>query len=236
MSKKNHSLFGKPNMKIESLFLSQKTRARYFRIVNPVGNLLARIGIHPHVLSVTGLILSAAAGMVYSTGTFFWAAWILVIAGVCDTLDGQLARQTQKTSPFGAFFDSFLDRYSDVFILAGLAYYYACGRGFLLMEENDAACQSSPLTVFVILMAITGSFMVSYARARAEGLGLDCRVGLMQRSERITLLVIGSLLGSLPLVGPILMKTTLLILAVSSNVTALHRMLHVKNYLKKVSK
>lgn len=208
-------------MDTEFLFLNRKNRERYYRIVHPFGNLLARIGVHPHILSVAGLLLSAASAVVYGTGSFFRAAWILVIAGICDTLDGQIARQTGKESPFGSFFDSFLDRYSDVFILAGLAFYFAGGGG--------ALHPPSPWTVLVIVLAISGSFMVSYARARAEGLGLDCKIGLMQRPERITLLVIGSLLGALPAVGTLIMKISLLILALSSNFTAVHRLVHVRN-------
>jgi CDP-diacylglycerol--glycerol-3-phosphate 3-phosphatidyltransferase len=82
-------------------------------------------------------------------------------------------------------------------------------------------------------MAMAGSFMVSYSRARAEGLGIDCKVGLMQRPERILLLIIGSLLGPVPKVGPLLLQFSLLILAVSSNVTAIHRIIHVSKKILK---
>ena len=210
------------------VFISNRNRERYLRVVGPVGDLFARAGIHPNVLSLTGLVLSAGAGLLYSQGRFFWAAWVVLFAGICDTLDGHIARQTNKNNPFGAFFDSTLDRYSDMFLFVGLAYYYAGG---ISLSPTEIHGQASPWTVVVIILAIAGSFMVSYTRARAEGLGVQCKAGMMQRPERITLLIIGSLLGSIPAVGPLLMKLTLLALAVSVNLTALYRMYYVRNHL-----
>lgn len=216
---------------MEFIFLSEKNRARYLRVIRPVGNILARIGVHPNVLSITGLILSIVAGFVYSTGSFFWAAWVVVLAGTCDALDGQLARQSDKNSKFGAFFDSTLDRYSDGLILMGLAWYFAGGPVFIEAHDGGTTAFQSPWAVLFIIMAIAGSFMVSYTKARAEAIGLDCKVGLMQRPERITLLIIGSLLSAIPVIGLILIKLTLLILALSSNFTAIHRMIYVRNQL-----
>lgn len=210
------------------VFISNRNRERYLRVVGPVGNFFARAGVHPNVLSLTGLALSAGAGFLYSQGRFFWAAWVVLLAGICDTLDGHIARQTNKNNPFGAFFDSTLDRYSDMFLFIGLAYYYAGGRPLSVDEIHGEA---SPWTVVVIILAIAGSFMVSYTRARAEGLGVQCKAGMMQRPERITLLIIGSLLGSVPVVGALLMKLTLVVLAVSVNLTALYRMYYVRNHV-----
>ena len=215
----------------EFIFISKKNRVRYLRIIEPIGNLLARIGVHPHALSVAGLILSIMAGFVYSTGTFFWAAWVVALAGTCDALDGVLARRTSTISTFGAFLDSALDRYSDVFILMGLAWYFAGGPILLESHEQDIAAFQSPWAVVYIIMAIAGSFMVSYTRARAGALGLDCRVGLMQRPERLTLLIIGSLLGAIPVIGLILIKSTLLVLALLSNFTAIQRIIYVRKQL-----
>jgi hypothetical protein len=112
---------------VEFVFLSKKNKERYLRIITPLRKVLTRLGVHPNILSIAGLILSVVAGFVYSTGSFFWAAWIVVLAGTCDALDGELARQTGKNSRFGAFFDSALDRYSDGFILMGLGWYFAGG-------------------------------------------------------------------------------------------------------------
>jgi CDP-diacylglycerol--glycerol-3-phosphate 3-phosphatidyltransferase len=209
--------------------ISERTRERYFKIVGPVADLFARAGIHPNILSIAGLLLSIIAGLIYCHGNLFWAAWVVVLAGICDSLDGRIARQTNKKSDFGAFFDSTLDRYSDMFHLIGLAYYFAGGRPFLMPPEAGGSSEVSPWTVIAIIFAIAGSFMVSYTRARAEGLGMECKAGMMQRPERITLLVIGSLLGAIPVVGTLLLKLVLLALAVSTNLTAGYRILFIKN-------
>ena len=211
------------------VFLSEKNKARYLRIISPLGNILARFGVHPNALSIAGLVLSIAAGFVYSTGSFFWAAWAVVLSGTCDALDGGLARETRTSSNFGAFFDSALDRYSDSFILMGLAWYFAGGPRFIEAQGQAIDAVQSPWAVIFAIMAMLGSFMVSYTRARAEGLGIDCKVGLMQRPERITLLVMGSLLGAIPVIGLILMKCTLLVLAIVSNFTAIHRIIYIRN-------
>jgi CDP-diacylglycerol--glycerol-3-phosphate 3-phosphatidyltransferase len=213
------------------VFISEKNRQRYLKIITPVGNFFARVGVHPNVLSIVGFILSIIAGIIYSTGNFFWAAWVVVLAGTCDTLDGQIARATNKNSSFGAFFDSTLDRYSDMFLFLGLAYHFAGGRKIILIEGSRIQGDPSPWVVIIIILAIVGSFMVSYTRARAEGLGIECKKGMMQRPERITLLIIGSLLGSLPKIGPFLMICTLIILALSSNITAMYRIFFVRNRL-----
>jgi CDP-diacylglycerol--glycerol-3-phosphate 3-phosphatidyltransferase len=209
--------------------ISQRNRERYFKIVGPVADLFARAGIHPNVLSIAGLLLSIAAGLIYCHGSFFWAAWVVVLAGICDTLDGSIAMQTNKKSDFGAFFDSTLDRYSDMFLFIGLAYYFAGGHPFLTSLQTGGAPEVSPWTVAAIIFAIAGSFMVSYTRARAEGLGMECKAGMMQRPERITLLVIGSLLGAIPAIGLLLLKLVLLALAISTNLTAAYRILFIKN-------
>jgi CDP-diacylglycerol--glycerol-3-phosphate 3-phosphatidyltransferase len=215
------------------VFIGDHFRTVFEKIISPIGAFLARIGIPPNFISVIGLILSITAGLVYATGSFFWAAWVVVLAGCCDTLDGILARSTGKETAFGAFFDSTLDRYSDMFILTGLVWVFAGGPLLWCAQETEISPYQSPLTVFFIIMAMVGSFMVSYTRARAEGLGVDCRVGFLQRPERIILLIIGSLMGSIPFVGLVLMKLTLLVLAVLSNLTAIQRMIYVRNQLAK---
>ncbi len=213
------------------VFLSDKNRERYLSVVTPAGNILARLGVHPNILSLFGLILSVVAGLVYSTGSFFWGGWLVAFAGTCDVLDGQLARQTGKDSQFGSFFDSTLDRFGEIFVFMGLAWYYSGGSLFMVGGVYKATDFQSPLAVLFIILAIAGSFLVSYTRARAESLGVDCKVGWMQRPERMTLLIIGSLLGSTPMIGHVLMKLTLLLLALLSNFTALQRIVYVKNEL-----
>ncbi len=215
----------------ELAFISEKNRERYLKIIEPVGNFFARAGIHPDVLSISGLLLSILASILYGAGFFFWAAWVVVLAGSFDVLDGEVARRTHRDCRFGAFLDSTLDRYSDTLFLIGLAYYFAGGQFFTETSIKEIEVDTSPWTVVVIFLAMAGSYMVSYSRARAEGIGIECKSGLMQRPERMVLLIIGSLLGSIPGIGILLMKCTLLILAVSTNITAMYRIWFVRNRL-----
>ncbi|RJR44979.1 MAG: CDP-alcohol phosphatidyltransferase family protein [Desulfobacteraceae bacterium] len=211
----------------EIFFLGIKNRDRYLKFVTPVGDLFARAGIHPHVLTAAGFVFSLLAGVVYGGGYFFWGACLLVLAGVCDTLDGQIARKTKKQSLFGAFFDSTLDRYSDLFPFAGMAYYFSGGGP----SGNSPGSPANPMIILAIIMTIAGSFMVSYTRARAEGLGVECKKGIMQRPERITFLIIGSFLGAIPLVGPVVLKITLVVLAILTNATAVSRIIFTRREL-----
>jgi CDP-diacylglycerol--glycerol-3-phosphate 3-phosphatidyltransferase len=213
------------------IFLSDKNRERYLGAIAPVGEFMARLGVHPNMLTLSGLILSGIAGLFYSTGSFFWGAWLVVLAGTCDVLDGHLAKKTGKASRFGAFLDSTLDRFGEALIFMGLAWYYAKIPLPLTHDGEKLGIFSGPLVVVFVFLAMAGSFMVSYTRARAEGLGIYCKGGWMQRPERITLLVIGSLLGSCPVVGHFLMELTLLLLAALSNFTALQRIMYVKKQL-----
>ena len=211
------------------VFLSEKNKARYLKVITPITKVLSRLGVHPNVLSLAGLTFSLAAGFAFSTGAFFWGAWIVVLAGTCDAMDGEIARRGGKSNRFGAFFDSTLDRYSDALILLGMGWYFAGGPIFFGVEGGDAVEVQSWWAVVFIIAALAGSFMVSYTRARAEALGFECKIGLMQRPERITLLIIGALLGDIPKVGLGLLKATLLVLAVSSHITAIHRMIYVRS-------
>lgn len=211
--------------------ISQKNRDRYLRFIAPVGNLLARLKFHPNVITLVGLVLSAVAGWIYSTGAFFWAAWVLVLAGSCDVLDGQLARLTGRSTSFGAFFDSTMDRFGEIMVFLGLAWYFAGGASGWSGAVPEMPQTQSPVSVVLILLAASGSMMVSYTRARAEALGLECKVGWMQRPERLTLLVIGSLLAGLPVVGLTIMKLTFLVLALTANFTAVQRVMHVRTQL-----
>jgi CDP-diacylglycerol---glycerol-3-phosphate 3-phosphatidyltransferase len=217
-------------------FLSDGNRERYLRLIDPLADLFARFHVHPNVLTLLGLILSGAAAVLYGTGNFFWAAWMVVLAGTCDVLDGLLARITGKSSRFGAFFDSTLDRFSEVFLFLGLAWYFSGGHLAFAVVGGDTNSIRSPVAVLFIVLAIGGSFMVSYTRARAEGLGIECKIGFMQRPERMVLLIIGSLLAPLPTVGLWIMKVCLFLLALLSNFTALQRIIHVKKQLIKEMK
>ena len=166
---------------------------------------IERTGITPNGLTLLGFVLTVVAAYLLATGIFVWGAVVLTVGSIFDMMDGHLARATGQTSVFGAFLDSSLDRYSESVILIGLTYYFA-GQG-------------RPTEVVLLSATLVGSLMVSYTRARAEGLGIECKVGIFQRPERVVLLVVGLLFGW---IVPVLW-----ILAVFTNITALQRIYEV---------
>jgi len=183
-----------------------KSRAK--NAVGSLAGLLVGAGISPMFLTALGLVLSVAAGYAFWRGAYLPAAALMFGGGLCDMLDGALARRTDAASRFGAFIDSTLDRYAEAAVFIGI----------LLHALGEA----SELQTLLTLLALAGSFMVSYTRARAEGLGLECAVGLMERPERFVVLIAGALLG------PGIMPYALAFLAVTTNLTAVQRMLHVR--------
>ncbi len=168
---------------------------------------LARSGITPNMLTVMGLLLSLFTAAVIAPGHFVAGGALLLLAGIFDTFDGALARLTGKSSVFGAFFDSTLDRIAEAGIGLGLLWYYTA--------------HGSTVGTTLLYLVIVGSLMTSYARARAEGLGLECKVGLMARPERVIALGIGLLLG------PTVTLWVLALLAVTTWMTVLQRIVHI---------
>ena len=180
-------------------------------ISKPIAALLAKTGISPNALTVFGFFATLAVAWVLSTGRFFLGGFLVLLAGSLDFLDGALARTTGRSTKFGAFLDSTLDRFSDAALFLGLLAYYAS--------------QGSHYTEIVLIgAALTGSLATSYARARAEGLGLKDEVGFFTRTERIILLAIGLFVGHWHSYA---MVVVLWIIAVLSNLTALQRIYHV---------
>jgi len=162
---------------------------------------LAATGIHPNMLTLLGLVVNSGAAVLFAGGQFRWAAVVIFLAGFLDIADGQVARRQGRVSAFGAFFDSTVDRYSDMVLYLGLLIYYAqIGRFFY---------------VVLATVAMVSSFMVSYSRARAESLIPTCKVGFMERPERVVLLIIAGLLNR--------MAPVLWVIAVLSTLTVIHR-------------
>jgi CDP-diacylglycerol---glycerol-3-phosphate 3-phosphatidyltransferase len=181
----------------------------YARAVSPLIRLLTRWDMHPNTFTVFGLIVSVAAGLFMAVGSFRTAALLVLVAGFFDTVDGKLARNSGKVTKFGALLDSTLDRYSEVLIFFGMAYYFI---------EHDRY-----LTSVAVAVALGGSLMVSYVRARAESLGFECKVGILQRPERLILIAAGGL------IHPLALTAAVWIIAVLANVTAFIRLLHVRD-------
>ena len=181
------------------------------RILDPLAGLILRMGFSPDALTLTGLLLSLLAGYSASRGNLGTAGTLLFFGGLCDVLDGSMARRGGRTSMRGAFLDSTLDRLGEIGLFLGLV---------LFFRENT-------LMLFVTVLALTGSLMTSYARARAEGLGVDCKVGLLERPERVVLLILGLWLAQVRVAGIGLLELVIGALAVLTYLTTIQRILHV---------
>lgn len=193
-------------------------------IINWIVRGLARSRINPNALTFIGLLINIGCGLLYAYGHFFAAGLLLILAALADMLDGKVARLRGRESRFGAFFDSVLDRYSDIIVYVGIMFFYA----------RDIA-QHSTLLVALTGLALVGSVLVSYTRARAESLNIPCKVGFLERPERLVLLIIGSLTQIGPATNPFLYKMPhiLWVLAVLSHWTVIHRIYHTWRELRK---
>ncbi len=208
----------------------QLLKRRAQAAVDPLVTSVARLGARPDHLTVAGFVLSLLSGIAFFEGHARLGAGVLALAGVCDILDGQLARREGALSRFGAFFDSTLDRISEAAVLLGIMGFYLSNLLALVLQPERALAQISrglePVTWAVVAMtaalALVGSFMVSYTRARAEGLGLECNVGWFERPERMVLLIVAGLLKVFWA-----MSAALLLLAILSFATAAQRVAHV---------
>ena len=165
---------------------------------------LALARIHPNVLTFIGLLINIWAAILLGQGNFRVAGYVIIGAGIFDMVDGRVARETNQVTRFGGFFDSVLDRYSDLALLMGLLVYYG--------NINR------PLYVVLTAIVMTASVMISYTRARAENEIPTCKVGFLERPERVVLLIIGALFDR--------MAPVLWVIAVMGNLTVVHRMMY----------
>lgn len=172
------------------------------KIIRLIVRGLALSKIHPNVLTFIGLLINIWAAVLLAQGKFRWAAAVIIGAGIFDMVDGRVARATNQVTRFGGFFDSVLDRYSDLALLMGLLVYYSS------INRN--------LYVVLTALVMTASVMTSYTRARAENFIPSCKVGFLERPERVVLLIIGALFDRM---APVLWVITVL-----GNLTVIHRM------------
>lgn len=209
-----------------------------YKVINPLVYGMIKIGITPNVVTTIGFLgnVLAAALMVYAstqetvTEQFYWVAWsgaTIIIFSLFDMLDGQVARLGGMTSTFGAMYDSVLDRYCELFTLGGITYY--------LMETGYET------GAIITFLALIGSIMVSYVRARAEGLDIECKIGFMQRPERVVVTSVAALACGIyganavaPVFDPMLILIVAMgIIAVFANLTAFARIMHCRKQLMK---
>jgi CDP-diacylglycerol---glycerol-3-phosphate 3-phosphatidyltransferase len=233
---------------MESKSLRVKLQFGIYKIIDPFVRLLLRIGFTPNIVTIIGFLLNIGVAVIFVIGAeksksikgnfsyLGWAGALILFAGLFDMLDGQVARLGKMSSSFGAFLDSVLDRYSELFMFLGICYFLVSQHYFV-----------SSLFAFI---GLVGSMMVSYTRARAEGLGIQCKGGLMQRPERVVLVGTSALLCGLlaPHIGsdfkwnvkgiPFHLFETmsiftipLTVLAILTNVTAYQRVMEAKRAL-----
>jgi CDP-diacylglycerol--glycerol-3-phosphate 3-phosphatidyltransferase len=187
------------------------------RILGAIVRGVSRSRINPNALTFIGLLINIGCGVLYGYGMFFRAGLLMILANVFDMLDGQVARLRGRVTRFGAFFDSVIDRYSDIIVYVGIMVFYA--------RDTE---KHSTLLVALTGLALVGSVMVSYSRARAESLDIACKVGFLERPERVVLLIVGSLTEIGPASNPFLhkMPQVLWVMAALSHWTVVHRVYH----------
>lgn len=183
-------------------YIAQRVRS----IADAVARLISVTGVTPNAVTVIGFFLTGGVAVVIGAGYSFLGGILVIFAGLFDMLDGALARVSSRKTKFGAFLDSTLDRYSEALLLAGV-----------LWASPDLQ------TAMLIVAVLSGSLLVSYARARAEAMSLDCEVGLLPRPQRVVLLAAGLITGWI--------IPALWILAIFTHVTTVQRILHVRKLL-----
>ena len=187
-----------------------------YNLIEPITQWLVRHRVHPNAISVFGFLVTVLGGWLYAQDHVRSAGFMILLGGLLDIFDGRVARESGLASKFGSFFDSTLDRISEIAMYLGLMSLY----------NNYGAQMADVWMIYVITLALGGSIMVSYTRAKAEALGFDCSVGLMQRAERIVLLGLGSTVFGLAWNGLVL-SVVIVIVAVLTNITAVHRIFWV---------
>lgn len=206
-----------------SRLLSTDTTNWWLWTTDPIVKFFVRMHMGPNTLTAIGFLFAAAAGYLFSRGWFGYAGWVMMFGGTFDIFDGRVARITGKMSRSGAFFDAVMDRFGEGLCMLGLAVYF---RGSWMLS--------------VVIAAMIGSFLVSYTKARAEAMGVECKVGTMQRPERIVYLGVASIFDPVmrlflarwwDVPPPALVMSALIAIAVMTNGTAVYRMIHTMNAL-----
>jgi CDP-diacylglycerol--glycerol-3-phosphate 3-phosphatidyltransferase len=191
--------------------VSEKIGDTLGRVLDAIVRGFAASGVNPNFLTFIGFGINLLAAYLFAYGYFRWAGLTIILAGVFDMTDGRVARLEGRVTPFGGFYDSVMDRYSDLCLLIGLLIYYGRINRFLYVS--------------LVAVAMIGSVMVSYTRARAENVIPSCKVGFLERPERVVLIIIGAMFDR--------MAPVLWLIAVLSNVTVIHRIAHTRQETRK---
>jgi CDP-diacylglycerol--glycerol-3-phosphate 3-phosphatidyltransferase len=194
----------------------ESLRGGVYRIIDPLTDWLVRRDVHPNLLTTLGFLVTSGSALAFHQHHVRTAGLLILLGGFFDILDGRVARLSHLGSKFGAFYDSTLDRISEIAVYFGILSLYNDYR----LELGDVGM------IYLIMLAMAGSLMISYTRARAEALGLDCRVGLMPRAERVVLIGGAALFFGESWDGLVL-KGVILLLAILTNITAFQRIVWV---------
>lgn len=198
------------------MMISAGVRDWFLGLITPIPAALIRNGASPNAITTLGFLVTTSAGLSFFLGHVRIGGLLILLGGIFDILDGQVARGSGTVSVFGSFYDSTLDRMSEIVVFLGIFSLYGGGHPDF----------PYPWMVYTVALAMAGSLMISYTRARAEALGLDCKVGMMQRPERVVLTGVSALLFGGAWDGLVL-TWVLLIMAVLTNFTAIQRIVWV---------
>jgi len=201
--------------------IPQRVKDGFVALIGPLARALIRAGVHPNAITTVGTLVVVGSGVAFATGDVRLGGLLLLISGICDLLDGQVARQGGKITTFGAFYDSTLDRVGEGAVFAGLTFYFLTG-------PLPADLKSPALAAG--LVALIASFLVSYTRARAEALGVENKVGIAPRAERILLLGVPALILGAGAGGErpgVVLFWIVTVLALVSAITVIQRVVHV---------
>jgi CDP-diacylglycerol--glycerol-3-phosphate 3-phosphatidyltransferase len=196
--------------------LEQKIRDGWEALMRPIGNVLARMGLTPNMVTIVGVALQGAVTYLIVTGHLLIAGWVEIVAVFSDTWDGSVAKVTGKSSTFGALLDSTTDRVSDALFFLAIAWFYGV--------DPDPPHEGQHWVAIACLVALVATFLVSYIKARAEGLGVECKVGVGGRAERAIAMCVALVINPL-------LPAVVVLLALLGIVTALQRLLYVRKQL-----
>ncbi|OLD43060.1 MAG: hypothetical protein AUI55_03815 [Gemmatimonadetes bacterium 13_1_40CM_2_70_7] len=202
--------------------IPQAVKDGFVKLVGPIARALIRWGVSPNTITTAGSLVVIASAVAYGMGEINWGGALLLASGMFDILDGQVARNGNRVSAFGAFYDSTLDRVGETAVFLGIALWFV---------QGGVPAARMPLAVGLAIAALSSSMLVSYTRARAEALGIECRVGIAQRAERFLVLGAPTLLFGAGREGALLFWIVVVLAAVTA-ITVVQRVVYVANSTK----
>ena len=192
----------------KSITVLPKSIVNWFTgILDPFIDVIVHFHVHPNHFTILGLFITIVGSVFYAKHDIRLGGLFILLGGICDIIDGKIARKKGLSSKFGAMFDSSLDRYAEVFMFLGVGIYF-------IQKDHQ-------ITSIMVFLALGGSTMVSYVRARAEGLGYECKIGIMQRPERIVYI------GFASLIHPYVLEVVIWMVAILANFTAIQRIYYI---------